>query len=98
MSLELKLDQGDRVIATARASKGAGGTDRLSALKEAGAAVLELDVTAPQEELNEKAQEAWAIYGHVDVLVNNAGYVEVGILEELECATHRMAFPVTKEK
>lgn len=45
---------------------------------------MELDVTAPQEELNQKAQEAWKIYGQVDVLVNNAGYIEAGVLEELE--------------
>lgn len=68
-----------------RASKGISGTERLSKLKEAGAALLELDVTAAQSELNEKAKEAWSIYGHVDVLVNNAGYLEAGILEELRC-------------
>jgi NAD(P)-dependent dehydrogenase (short-subunit alcohol dehydrogenase family) len=56
-------------------------------LKEAGAATLELDVTAPQEELNAKAKEAWNLYGQVDVLVNNAGYIEAGILEELEYAS-----------
>lgn len=76
--------QGDRVIATARTSKGISGADRLAPLKEAGAATLELDVTASQEELNAKAREAWEIYGQVDVLVNNAGYVEAGIFEELE--------------
>lgn len=55
----------------------------MSALKDAGAAVLELDVTSPQEQLDEIAKTAWEIYGHIDVLVNNAGYIEGGILEEM---------------
>lgn len=78
------MSQGDQPIATARPSKGLSGEERLESLKNAGAAVLELDVTASQEDLNQKAQEAWAKYGKVDVLVNNAGYIEAGILEELE--------------
>jgi NAD(P)-dependent dehydrogenase (short-subunit alcohol dehydrogenase family) len=72
------------VIATARPRNGVSGIERLSALKEAGAAVFELDVTAPQQELDSKAKEIWDIYGHVDVLVNNAGYIDAGILEEIE--------------
>ncbi|KAJ5645944.1 hypothetical protein N7490_002316 [Penicillium lividum] len=78
------LDKGDRVIATARPNKGISGVDRLASLKEAGAVTIELDVLTPQEELNAKAKQAWAIYGQVDVLVNNAGYIEAGIFEELD--------------
>ncbi|KAL4981925.1 hydroxybutyrate dehydrogenase [Aspergillus falconensis] len=77
------LAQGDRVIATARARNNVSGADRLSALKEAGAAVVELDVSRPQEELDAKAREIWEIYGKVDVLVNNAGYIDAGIVEEV---------------
>jgi NADP-dependent 3-hydroxy acid dehydrogenase YdfG len=29
-------------------------------------------------------KEAWETYRHVDVLVNNAGYIEAGIIEEIE--------------
>ncbi|KAJ6035838.1 hydroxybutyrate dehydrogenase [Penicillium herquei] len=76
------LAQGDKVIATARARDNVSGADRLTALKEAGAAVFELDVSRPQEELDAKALEIWEIYGKVDVLVNNAGYIDVGIVEE----------------
>ena len=72
------LRRGDNVIATAR-----NGTERLRALKEAGAATLSLDVRAPQEELDRIIEEALKIYGGIDVLVNNAAYCEVGVLEEL---------------
>ena len=72
------LKRGDNVIATARKD-----TQRLQALKEAGAAMLEVDVQAPQEVLDSKIEEALAMYGGIDVLVNNAAYVEAGVLEEL---------------
>ena len=72
------LRRGDNVIATAR-----NGTERLRALKEAGAATLNLDVRAPQAELDRIIEEALSIYGGIDVLVNNAAYCEVGVLEEL---------------
>jgi NAD(P)-dependent dehydrogenase (short-subunit alcohol dehydrogenase family) len=56
----------------------------LASLKNAGAAVMELDVTAPEVEIKAKVVEAWSIYGHVDVLVNNAGYIDAGVFEEVE--------------
>ena len=71
------LARGDRVIATARQAHG-----RLQPLKEAGAAILDLDVRASQSELDVKAKEALAIYGGIDVLVNNAAQIVGGILEE----------------
>ena len=72
------LRRGDHVIATAR-----NGTQRLQHLKEAGAATLDLDVQSPQEELDRIVEEALKIYGGIDVLVNNAAYVQAGLLEEL---------------
>ncbi|KAJ5818339.1 Short-chain dehydrogenase/reductase SDR [Penicillium riverlandense] len=77
------LAAGDQVIATARA-RDKSALERLAPLKEAGAAVLELDVTAPAEVLNAKAKEAWSIYGKVDVLVNNAAYIDAGVFEEID--------------
>ncbi|KAL2825766.1 hypothetical protein BDW59DRAFT_70036 [Aspergillus cavernicola] len=77
------LAAGDQVIATARAQDTTG-LERLAPLKEAGAAVMELDVTAPVEVLDAKAKEAWAVYGKIDVLVNNAGYIDAGIFEEVD--------------
>lgn len=72
------LRRGDNVIATARK-----GTQRLQALKEAGAAILDLDIQAPQAELDGVIERALKIHGGIDVLVNNAAYAEVGVLEEL---------------
>ena len=71
------LARGDRVIATGRNAE-----QRLAHLKDTGAAVLELDVSAPEAEIHSKAEEALGIYGGVDVLVNNAGYLEVGFVED----------------
>ena len=73
------LSRGDRAIATCR-----GDTSRLASLKDLGAAVLSLDVTAPQEEINRIVQEAIGIYeGGIDVVVNSAGYIEAGVGEEM---------------
>lgn len=70
------LKRGDRVIATAR------NVDKIASLKEAGAATLKLDVTNPSAELKKTAAEAAAIYGSIDVLVNNAGYTHFATFED----------------
>lgn len=72
------LKRGDKVIATARPKS----VSRLTELKAAGAATLALDVTDSLDNLKAIAEEAVKIYGRVDVLVNNAAYIEVGALEE----------------
>jgi len=72
------LERGDKVISTARARS----ISKLNELKEKGAATLELDVTASLSELHAAAAKAIAIYGHIDVVVNNAGYIISGALEE----------------
>ncbi|KAL4789851.1 hypothetical protein BDV19DRAFT_382808 [Aspergillus venezuelensis] len=73
------LARGDKVIATARK------VAKIADLKNLGAnvAVLELDVTSSQSELNDKVKEAMSIFGGVDVLVNNAGFTQFGFLEEM---------------
>lgn len=77
LSLAL-LERGDKVISTTRARS----LPKLAELKEKGAATLELDVTAPLSDLHEVAAKAVAIYGRIDVIVNNAGFVVSGALEE----------------
>jgi NAD(P)-dependent dehydrogenase (short-subunit alcohol dehydrogenase family) len=42
-----------------------------------------LDVTASQADLDAKIKEAISWYGRIDVLVNNAGYLEMGFIEEI---------------
>ncbi|KAI1099461.1 hydroxybutyrate dehydrogenase [Jackrogersella minutella] len=69
---------GDQVIATGRNA-----ATRLKHLEETGAAVLDLDVTAGQAEIEKKFQEALQIYGNIDVIVNNAGFIQCGAVEEI---------------
>jgi NADP-dependent 3-hydroxy acid dehydrogenase YdfG len=70
------LAKGDKVIATAR------DTSKISKFREAGAAILKLDLIADQANFDRVAEAAIAIYGTVDVLVNNAGYSHFGTIEE----------------
>lgn len=72
------LARGDKVIATARNNA----HERLATLKDLGAAVLNLDVTASQADLNTTIAVAIEIHGGIDVLVNSAGYIEAGLVEE----------------
>ncbi|KAJ0314196.1 hypothetical protein Brms1b_007161 [Colletotrichum noveboracense] len=70
------LAKGDKVIATAR------DISKIVHFRQAGAAVLKLDLLASQSEFDRVAQEALGIYGGVDVLVNNAGYSHFGTVED----------------
>ncbi|KAF5583634.1 Zn(II)Cys6 transcriptional activator [Fusarium pseudocircinatum] len=71
------LSRGDKVIATARNSA------RIESLASQGAAVLELDVTDSQDGIDQIIAKAIAIYGRIDLLVNNAGFVAAGSWEDL---------------
>ncbi|KAJ7346334.1 putative short-chain oxidoreductase [Mycena albidolilacea] len=70
------LSAGLRVIATARRP------DTLAALREKGAKTMKLDVTASAEELRQFASDAISLFGRVDYLINNAGFLQGGAIEE----------------
>ena len=72
------IARGDRVIASGRNA-----SSKLQHLQGTGAHILNLDVTASQDELNKNVAQAFVVYGGIDILVNNAGYVESGFVEEL---------------
>lgn len=71
---------GDNVIATGRSAD-----TKLAHLKDTGAKILDLDVSSSSESIRAKIDEAWSLFPDgVDVVVNNAGYILSGALEELE--------------
>ncbi|KAI0342153.1 NAD(P)-binding protein [Trametopsis cervina] len=71
------LARGDKAIATARARS----FDKLADLKEKGADTYELDVNASQDDLHAFAKKIIEKHGHVDVVVNNAGYMQTNTQE-----------------
>ncbi|MCJ1310875.1 hypothetical protein MMC25_004543 [Agyrium rufum] len=79
--VETIIKRGDKAIATGR------DVSRLAHLETLGAAVLELDVTWPTEMIQETIGKALEIYGHVDILINNAGYVVMQPMEEVSPET-----------
>lgn len=48
--------------------------------------LLELDVTSGSKVIASKVKEAWQIFGHIDVLVNNAGTFFMGPFEQVKYA------------
>lgn len=100
ISLEA-LKRGYNVIATARNST------KLSSLKTAGAATMDLDVTSDDETLASRLAEANAIYGKITHVVNCAGYLLEGAVEEATYAPythpshasqHRLTTPSQKRR
>ncbi|KAL8915289.1 MAG: hypothetical protein Q9172_006907 [Xanthocarpia lactea] len=70
------LAYGERVVATARDPA------KLNDLQSRGATTVALDVLADDEELKETVANIVNKAGHIDVLVNNAGYILTGAVEE----------------
>ncbi|GIC87463.1 uncharacterized protein Aud_003847 [Aspergillus udagawae] len=74
---EAALRRGDVVVATARQ------VATLADLESKGALAYELDVTWPDEKLNGVVSDVLGKTGRIDVLVNNAGYILTGGIEEV---------------
>ncbi|KAI1412837.1 NAD(P)-binding protein [Hypoxylon sp. FL1857] len=70
---------GDNVIATGRNAD-----VKLAHLKDTGAEILDLDVSSPPDVIRAKIEQAWGLFPDgIDVVVNNAGYILSGAMEEL---------------
>ncbi|KAI9435289.1 NAD-P-binding protein [Lactarius indigo] len=77
------LARGDHVIATARSLKSFDELRQDPKFDGERLRFLILDVTSPMVEIKQRIDEALAIWGRIDVLVNNAGRITYGLSEEL---------------
>ncbi|KAI9435290.1 NAD-P-binding protein [Lactarius indigo] len=77
------LARGDYVIATMRSSKPFNKLRQYPKFDRTRLRFLTLDVTSPMVEIKQRIDEALAIWGRIDVVVNNAGRVTYGLSEEL---------------
>lgn len=71
-----------KVIATARLLSDLDYIEDLDGGQERALGIA-VDVTGPYEVLRKRVEEAIGHFGSVDVLVNNAGFVQSGVWEEL---------------
>ncbi|SFS52619.1 SDR family oxidoreductase [Halostagnicola kamekurae] len=81
------LEEDWQVVATAR------NTDDISDLAEAGCTTLELDVTEP-DQVARVVEETVELGGAIDCLVNNAGYAQMGPIEDVSTLDLHRQFDV----
>ncbi|KAL3456398.1 hypothetical protein BJX64DRAFT_296699 [Aspergillus heterothallicus] len=88
LELALKaLAEGDRVVAAVRTP-----SKVPDSLKRPEVKVLQFDLTWSQAEMNEYCENAFAAFGKLDVLVNNAAYSYMGAIEESEDSAVKAQF------
>jgi NAD(P)-dependent dehydrogenase (short-subunit alcohol dehydrogenase family) len=71
------LERGHTVVATAR------NASRIQALADAGADTISFDVTSPLADIEATAANVISKHGRVDYLINSAGYILDGAVEEV---------------
>jgi NADP-dependent 3-hydroxy acid dehydrogenase YdfG len=86
------LKVGHRVIATARNPSTA---DSYASISTLGGKWISLDVTSP--DTPSTIQDAAKIYGRLDVVVNNAGYLVLGAVEDISYVCLPSQVPFKKE-
>lgn len=69
--------KGDRVLAASQ------NPEKLASLASNNMKPVRLDHNGPLEQIQSAIHDILAIYGIVDIVVNNAAYVQTGILEEV---------------
>ncbi|KAF3763384.1 NAD(P)-binding protein [Cryphonectria parasitica EP155] len=75
------LKAGHRVIGSVRSRTRS--SDAVKSIEGAGGVIIEMDMTEPQASIVKKVQDAEAIYGRIDVLINNAGYSLLGPIAQM---------------
>ncbi|RAH48781.1 NAD(P)-binding protein [Aspergillus brunneoviolaceus CBS 621.78] len=76
------LAHGHLVVATSR--NPAKTPDLVEEITQKGGHWLTLDVTSPEEDIKKVVEKARDLYGHIDVVVNNAGFAVVSALEDVD--------------
>ncbi|RDW68868.1 SDR family oxidoreductase [Aspergillus mulundensis] len=90
LELALKaLSEGDRVIAAVRTL-----SKVPDSLNRDDVKILQFDLSWSQGEMNEYAKKAFAAFGQLDVLVNNAAYSYMGAIEESEDAAVKAQYDI----
>lgn len=73
------ISRGDKIIASGRNVE-----KKLGHLKSENVALLELDVAAGKPAVEAQVKKAWEAFGHIDVLINNAGMSALKAAEDAE--------------
>lgn len=73
------ISRGDKIIASGRNVE-----QKLGHLRSDNVALLELDVGAGKAVVEAQVKKAWEIFGHIDVLINNAGISGFKTAEDAE--------------